>query len=118
MVSVYPVYKVRDVLFSTMDDTSLITVISHVAYISLPSVVSALMVVIPLETAFILPFWSTVATDSSEVVHFNNLLAALSGCIVAIISCASPSFIEMLVLSKLIPEAFCSTVIAQDAVFP
>ena len=96
------------------------TVTSHFAVFP-PSVVVAVIVAVPAATAVTLPFSSTVATFSSEVLHANVLSEASSGATVAVSVASSPSTMERVSLSTVMPETgmtFASTVTSHFAVFP
>ena len=102
---------------SVIADTNLFTVIEHIAYFPLPSLASALMVVVPLETAVTFPSASTVATEVSEEVHLMVLSAALEGLIVTTSVSSSPSFKVKYVLFNDMLLTGTETVTTHVAVF-
>ena len=77
---------------------SLLTVTTQTAFL-LPSTVVAVISTVPSSTAFTFPFWSTVATSSSEDVN-TTTFAALFGVTDVVNLIGSPGFKVTLVLSN------------------
>ena len=77
MVSV--TLRLAEVIFNVIDSASAVTLILHDAERFDPSVVVAVIVASPTDTAVTLPFASTVATDVFDDFHVTDLLVAVDG---------------------------------------
>ena len=85
------------------------TVTLHSAFKFVPSVVVAVMVVVPRPTPVTRPFWSTVAILSSADSHVTRFVVAFSGATVAVSTKVSSMLISTVCLSRVIDVALTSS---------
>ena len=83
-VKVFPLFRVREVLFRVILVTGCVTVTLQTAFTPLPSFAVAVIVAVPFATALMLPFESTVAALVLLLFQVTALLLALEGAAVAV----------------------------------
>ena len=113
-----PVFMDTLVLFRLIPVTGWTTVMEHAAFFPLPSFATAVMVAVPLPTAFTWPVELTVTTLVLLLFHVRPLLFALKGLTEALSDSVFPVFMDSLVLFRLMPVTGCVTVIVQELLFP